>query len=254
MPPLPAFFEGVVSLPLKQDEDKIRWECLWVEIGKSPTHCYNRQNRSNVRNKTYCQLKTEWGVFLPRLNLTASFSIALFCFPNMSRRMRSRGCSWCFISASVSSTHSSSTPVWELSHAIQPFKNSSNRSPSHRLHLFKNCSSMGSLPWGMVQQEQTDPVWATLGLYFLPENVLQLGCLLHRTSTCSGMGFSIGGSVDIPLQSSMGSRGTTWSTMITEEFLLWCLEHLFLSPWCQQRSSHVFFFILHTAVQHFGFC
>lgn len=84
---------------------------------------------------------------LPRLNLTASFSLLYPFFPQSEqcRRMRSRGCSWHFTFASLSSTHSSSAPVLGLSHGIQSFKNFSNWSPSHKLQFFKNCFSMGPL-------------------------------------------------------------------------------------------------------------
>lgn len=169
--------------------------------------------------------------------------------------MRSRGCLQCFISTSLSSAHSSSAPVWGVSHGMQPFKNFSNRSPSHKLHFFNNCSSMDSLPWVMVHQEQTDPVWATLGLHFLPENLLQWGCLLRRTSTFSGMGFSIGISVDTPLQSSVGSWGKFDPLWLQRNFCsgAWNTSSFFFHLGVCKDASHVFFFILHTAVQHFGF-
>lgn len=42
--------------------------------------------------------------------------------------------------------------------------NSSNISPSHVLHFFIICSSVGFLPWDAVLQEQSAPVWICHGV------------------------------------------------------------------------------------------
>lgn len=82
---------------------------------------------------------------LPRLNLTASFSLLYPFFPQSEqcRRMRSRGCSWHHLCLSFLHTlflcSSAGALPW------QSFKNFSNRSPSHKLQFFKNCFSMGPL-------------------------------------------------------------------------------------------------------------
>jgi len=125
------------------------------------------------------------------------------------------------------------------SHGRQPCTNCSNMSPSHRLQLFTNHPSCGSLPRGAVLQEQAAPAsvphevtspaskpalaWAPLSTGpqvlagFCSSTVSPRGHSLPQASTCSGVG-SLPGAAggDLlhhgPLWTAGGQPGSPWSS------------------------------------------